>query len=247
MTSDRKDITVKNRILIPCVAASALLELMVFAFRDDIVIYLRLFGYRALLGVFGAALAASGAALIFNCIKSLKAKPKAPKSEHHTPVLNVDGRLSPKQLQDNVESNLHKTGDEEIRKMLGLVLSTMRVMDELQQKLKTLLDDNGADALRDTEELLDHVEQHMCRNVRKLLNRMTILDERNSADRTTLLEEGVACAGNNQKLLELTKNFMNSLVDLLNRQGEQNCEEEISMYRDAITHQISQEEGAVRI
>ena len=46
---------------------------------------------------------------------------------------------------------------------------------------------------------------------------------------------------------ELTKNFMNSLVDLLNRQGEQNCEEEISMYRDAITHQISQEEGAVRL
>ena len=39
--------------------------------------------------------------------------------------------------------------------------------------------------------------------------------------------------------LKLTKDFMGSLVEFLNRQGDSSSEEEIQMYREALTEQLA--------
>lgn len=52
----------------------------------------------------------------------------------------------------------------------------MDAMDRRQAKLKDLLDLNEAEYLRATENLLDEVEQFICKNFRKVINRGIVSD-----------------------------------------------------------------------
>lgn len=217
---------------------SALLLLMMLIFKDDTIIYGGLRIYRAGLAMLSVLLCTAAAGSVFTIMKNIKKKaPEQPVKA--SPALDIGSRLNPEHIKASLYEITATASDDTVIKAIKTVIRTMNVMDDLQDRLKELLDNNGADALRDTEDILDDVEQHLCRNVRKLINNITILDMGNSRDREKIVSAAVECSEQNQKLLKLTKDFMGSLVEFLNRQGDSSSEEEIQMYREALTEQLA--------
>ncbi|MCR5603209.1 MAG: hypothetical protein K6G27_05840 [Lachnospiraceae bacterium] len=217
---------------------SAMLILMMFIYRDDMIINAGLRGYRAGMTLLGAILGGMSVGSVLTLLKNRKPKDDV-QPVRVSPSLDIGSRLNPEYIKANLYEVTGDATDETVRKAVKTVIKTMDVMDDLQDRLKELLDNNGADALRDTENILDDVEQHICRNVRKFINNITILDMKNSRDREKIVTSAVECSEQNQKLLKLTKDFMTSLVEFLNRQGDSSSEEEINMYKEALTEQLS--------
>ena len=120
----------------------------------------------------------------------------------------------------------------------------MERMDEYQSKLKSLLDTNGAEALRDTEDILTNAEQHICRNIRKLLNIMTVSSSGNEEDVSLVISTAQKCGADNNALLGTTKEFMVAVTQLLNAQGDDSSGiRELEAYKKAIASQI--DEGGI--
>ena len=94
------------------------------------------------------------------------------------------------------------------------------MMDEQQEKLAHLLRNNGAEALANTEEILDKVEQHMCRSVRKIINYMDVAEPDRQEDVKKVLEKLYACHADNQTQLQQVQEFLFALADFLNTQGD---------------------------
>ena len=161
---------------------SALLILMMLIFKDDVIINAGLRGYRAGFVLIMALLGTTAAGSVFTVLKNRKTQiPEQPVKA--SPSLDIGSRLNPEHIKASLYEISAQATDETVRKAVKTVIRTMNVMDDLQDKLKELLDNNGADALRDTEDILDDVEQHICRNVRKLINNVTILDMGSSRDK----------------------------------------------------------------
>ncbi len=216
---------------------SALLLLSMLIFKDEVIIRIWLKGFRIGLGLLSVLLCTTAAGSVVNLLKARKNRiPEQPVQA--SPSLDIGSRLNPEHIKANLYEITGSASDETVRRAIKTVIRTMTVMDDLQDKLKELLDNNGADALRDTEDILDDVEQHICRNVRKLINNITILDMNNSNDSEKIVNAALECSEENQKLLKLTKDFMSSLVEFLNRQGDSSSEEEIQMYKEALTEQL---------
>ena len=217
---------------------SALFILLMHIFKDDVIIVAHLAGYRAGMTLLGALFGGSSAGSLLTLLRNRKT-PAEVQQIRVSPSLDIGSRLNPEHIKANLYEVTGDATDETVRKAVKTVIKTMDVMDDLQDRLKELLDNNGADALRDTENILDDVEQHICRNVRKFINNITILDMKNSRDREKIINSAVECSEQNQKLLKLTKDFMTSLVEFLNRQGDSSSEDEINMYKEALTEQLS--------
>ena len=216
---------------------SALLILMMLIFKDDVIINAGLRGYRAGILLAASILCTTAAGSVYTALKSRKQRiPEQP--VRVSPSLDIGNRLNAEHIKASLYEISATATDDNVRNAIKTVIRTMNVMDDLQDKLKELLDNNGADALRDTEDILDDVEQHICRNVRKLINNITILDMGSSRDKEKIISDAIKCGEENQKLLKLTKDFMTSLVEFLNRQGDSSSEEEIQMYKDALTEQL---------
>ena len=173
---------------------------------------------------------------------------------HTDPVLKVKGNLDPVQIRKSLTTEGNKwlsvipqvnpAEAEEIRTILNSVDATMSQMDDYQLRLKNLLDSNGADALRDTEEVLDGVEQHICRNVRKLLNIMTVSSPNTQNDLDVVELTAKNCAEDNNRLLKTTKEFIVAVTEFLNSQGDSGSGiNEVEVYKNALTTQI--EEGGI--
>ncbi len=170
------------------------------------------------------------------------------------PVLKVKGSLDPVQIRNSLMSEgekwiasvsqINQGEASEIRTAIAAVKDTMAQMDDYQLRLKNLLDSNGADALRDTEEILDKVEQHICRNVRKLLNIMTVSSPNNQNDMDVVELTAKNCAEDNNRLLQTTKEFIVSVTEFLNSQGDSGSGiNEVEVYKNALTSQM--EEGGI--
>ena len=173
---------------------------------------------------------------------------------HTDPVLKVKGNLDPVQIRKSLTAEGNKwlsvipqvnpVEAEEMRTILNSVDATMSQMDDYQLRLKNLLDSNGADALRDTEEVLDGVEQHICRNVRKLLNIMTVSSPNTQNDLDVVELTAKNCAEDNNRLLKTTKEFIVAVTEFLNSQGDSGSGiNEVEVYKNALTTQI--EEGGI--
>lgn len=171
-----------------------------------------------------------------------------------SPVLKVKGKLDPVQIRNSLVtegdkwmSTVSQANPKEAEEMdvaLKSVKDTMAQMDDYQLRLKNLLDSNGADALRDTEEVLDGVEQHICRNVRKLLNIMTVSSPNTQNDLDVVELTAKNCAEDNNRLLQTTKEFIVAVTEFLNSQGDSGSSvNEVEVYKNALTTQI--EEGGI--
>lgn len=148
--------------------------------------------------------------------------------------LSVHSRMDAQKIQDLLQENMDgewKVCGEEI----GVCLSQMQAMDRYQDRLRRLLDKNGADALHDTEDILDQVEQFICKNVRKVLNYMDVADSEDPSDREMIQGRLQSCQETNAAQLEQTQKFLYALTEFLNRQGDGDTGADmLEMYRQTI-------------
>ena len=108
----------------------------------------------------------------------------------------------------------------------------------VSRELDKLLDDNGAEALKDTGEILDQVEQYLCRNVRSALNFMAVADD-DAGDKVK--EKLESCREENKKLLEQTRDFVYAMAEFLNKQGEKTDTRLLESYRTTLLSTIKED------
>ena len=233
-----------------------ILKIVVGMFTDILVVYggIRLFGVLSamttILLIAGAVAGAGTLAMLFISRSELRKQQAIESAESNAgPVLKVKGKLRNSLITEGdkwlsiISSNNPNEADE-MDVALENVKATMAQMDDYQLRLKNLLDSNGADALRDTEEVLDGVEQHICRNVRKLLNIMTVSSPNTQNDLDVVELTAKNCAEDNNRLLKTTKEFIVAVTEFLNSQGDSGSGiNEVEVYKNALTTQI--EEGGI--
>ncbi|MDR0381396.1 MAG: hypothetical protein LBH86_05320 [Oscillospiraceae bacterium] len=123
----------------------------------------------------------------------------------------------------------------------------MDAMDRRQAKLKDLLDLNEADYLRATEGLLDEVEQFICKNFRKVINRGIVSDLEDDDvfaqdDKySTHLELIEAVLAGNRTELDNIKKFLADLADLVSEQND-NSEITLQAWMQVIRDSLKKEE-----
>jgi hypothetical protein len=123
----------------------------------------------------------------------------------------------------------------------------MDAMDRRQAKLKDLLDLNEADYLRATEGLLDEVEQFICKNFRKVINRGIVSDLEDDdvfardEKYSTHLELIEAVLAGNQTELDNIKRFLADLADLVSEQNDKS-ETTLHAWMQVIRDSLKKEE-----
>ncbi|MBE5870802.1 MAG: hypothetical protein E7294_06045 [Lachnospiraceae bacterium] len=164
----------------------------------------------------------------------LRSREESDETKRNTAVLSVKEELE----NDRLCAMLEKAEQAEwqiLQTELGQCRRQLAEMDELQDKLTGLLQTNEADSLSDTEEILEKVEQQICKNVRKVLNHIQIRDPSDQGDQVSAREKIQECVQDNEAQLGQTKEFLYALAEFLNRQGEN--ENDVSMlqiYKETI-------------
>ncbi|MBO4457405.1 MAG: hypothetical protein J5802_06785 [Butyrivibrio sp.] len=237
------------------------LKFLVSANEDSLIVDvgIRIFGILSIIATAVLVVVALGFVVILAMFLTASAALKKQKiieeaDSNVGPVLKVKGKLDPTQIRNSLLAEgdnwikaitaANPKEADEMEEALSNVRQTMTKMDDYQQRLKNLLDSNGADALRDTEEVLDRVEQHLCRNVRKLLNIMTVSSPNTQNDLDVVELTAKNCAEDNDRLLKTTKEFIVAVTEFLNSQGDSGSDiNEVEVYKNALTTQI--EEGGI--
>lgn len=260
-----KSVTKKKKALLVVTIIFVSIEMILFLAEDDFVIYLGIRAYTQLrksIGIidiilfFFLILMFVKAARIENALKVRQAKAAVLK-ETPDPALKAGKKLDPAKIKRLLKEKQSKWEDyllnynraewEKVRALLATVFDNMNEMDRCQERLRDLLDQNGAEALRDTEEILENTEQYICRNIRKLLNTMTASDVKSRNDINTVITAASECTKSNRTVLENTRGFIVAITEYLNLQDDdEDSMAEMNIYKQAILSQIdggeSQEE-----
>ena len=233
--------------------------LLLFLMESPIIIYMGIRAYRILWIVVIALIVGAAAFAGISLFSFLSERGKlmqntaaeeVTKAEKNEPLLKAKGTLDPvavaRTFSDACDQwtiavrqvkDFSRANDFEAR--LNEIQMSLQKMDKFQEKLKILLDTNGAEALRDTEEVLGKSEQHLLRNVRKLLNTMTILNPRDKSDIDTVDETAKMCIRDNEEILDKTREFLVAVTSFLNSQGEQKeSVSEVEVYKQALLSQM---------
>ena len=158
-----------------------------------------------------------------------------------TADLSVRSGLDAEKIQELLQEKLE--GEWGIYKNeIGSCLDQMKTMDRYQNKLNRLLKENGADTLNDTEEILERVEQYLCKNVRKVLNYMNVADTNDVSDQEMIQNKLKNCEEANSVQLDQTQQFLFALTEFLNRQGDEDTGTDmLEMYRQTILDSLNPE------
>lgn len=154
--------------------------------------------------------------------------------EKHREVLSVSRKMDSEKVRGLLTEYASHKWKALAQPLLQLKLQ-LDMMDEHQDKLSHLLDVNGADALANTEDILDRVEQYLCKNVRKVLNYLDVADEEEEKDVQIVQEKLSVCHEEGQKQLQQVQEFLFALAEFLNKQGEDdNSMEMLDIYKSTI-------------
>lgn len=163
--------------------------------------------------------------------------------EKHREVLSVSKKMDSERIRGLLTEYASHKWKALAQPLLQLKLQ-LDMMDEHQDKLSHLLDVNGADALANTEDILDRVEQYLCKNVRKVLNYLDVADEEEEKDVRLVQEKLSACHEEGQKQLQQVQEFLFALADFLNKQGgDDNSMEMLDIYKSTILSSIEDEQN----
>ena len=248
-----------NKLLTFLMIIAAVLFAIVLAMRDTLIIHLGIVSYRTLLTAAGLIF---GVLLLLTVITAAAAgsrKSKERREQKKAQQQLEEQQRRAKELEAGQEAGLSvrkKLDPEAIRAMLekeknsrwailedeiSACIVQMEKMNDYQAKLAGLLRLNDARSLQDTEDVLDQVEQYLCRNVRKALNYMNILDPASPEDAAAARKKLLACHDDNQQRLSQTQEFLVALTDFLNRQGDGNAEiDMLEIYRKTILDSIQE-------
>lgn len=162
--------------------------------------------------------------------------------ERHREVLSVSKKMDSERIKGLLMEYAARKWKAMAQPLMQLKLQ-LDMMDEHQEKLSHLLDVNGADALNNTEDILDRVEQYLCKNVRKVLNYLDVADEEKEKDVRLVEEKLASCHEEGQKQLQQVQEFLFALADFLNKQGEDdNTMEMLDIYKSTILSSIDEEQ-----
>ncbi len=166
---------------------------------------------------------------------------EALEKERHREILSVSKKMDAMRLKE-----LLATYETQTWSMLAQPIAKIRmqldIMDEYQDKLVHLLETNGADSLSNTNEVLDQVEQYLCKNVRKVLNYMDVADEDSEKDVEQVKLRLNACHEEGQKQLQQVQEFLFALAEFLNKQGDDdNSMDLLNIYKSTILSSIQED------
>lgn len=153
--------------------------------------------------------------------------------------LSMKGRLRNHELRNLLSQQTEETW-RAVSETASKCVMQMKQMDNYQEKLHSLLEDNGADSFSDAEEVLDGAEQYMCRNVRKVLNYMSVADPKTDAG---MIEDKLKeCVEKNGEQITQTQEFVYAMTEYLNHQGEDGADAGmLEIYKAAILKSIGEE------
>lgn len=221
----------KKRNSVPAIIGGGLLTLAINVLNigillssDAMIIHFGAKGFKTLQGI--ASVASALATVLFvtlvtrTIIKNHKEKPRhSEEEEPQTGMLSASGKLSDEYVMKQLV-NQGLTKWKCIEGDVSKLTDQLILMNSYQDRLSKLLSNNSAQALSDTEDILERMEQQILSNVRKVLNFMQILG---TDDRQTVSEYIAVCVQDNQKLLDATKDFLLCITDFLNGQGKNNA------------------------
>ena len=153
----------------------------------------------------------------------------------------MNGRLTDVKVRELLKENASGKW-RALQDAIGGLAAQMCQMDSYQERLANLLTSNQASTLGDTEEVLDQVEQYICRNIRKVLNYMTVYDPASQEDAAALEKLIEECRDANQEQLTQTKEFVFALTEFLNRQGDSSQDTySLELYKKLILDSIKED------
>lgn len=243
-----------EKVLLLLVCVGLLVRVFLYFCKDDLIIFFHLSGYRRFVGWTTIGCFLAFILTIYSLVKrfwrirekkkSLQQEQKSADTEKvSTPkaCLSVSGKLDSSQIQslllDTASSDWTVLADP-----VTNIIRQLEAMDEHQNRLSRLLINNGAEALKDTQEILDKVEQYLCRNARKCLNYLEVTDHTNERDVAFIREKLEICCKDNQEKLSQIEDFLKTIVEFLNKQGEDESAasiELLSIYRKTILDSIA--------
>lgn len=120
-------------------------------------------------------------------------------------------------------------------------IKQMEDMDEEQERLHVLLKTNDVDILSDTEDILERVEQCMCKNTRKIINYMSVYHN-DTEDVNQMKDKLSICYRNNGNLLKEVHEFLLMLTEFLNSQDENYDDTMLLTYKETLISMTRKEE-----
>ena len=209
--------------------------------KDNIVIYLGIGAYRSLRTAFlildGAAFIALALAAAIAARASKKEKEAVPVQEK-APSLSVKEKLDNASLRELVSAEAAGRWSG-LSPELSTTIQQMEQMDTYQERLHSLLEENDISALSDTEQVLEQAEQSLCQNVRKILNYMSVFDEKDiDVVRTSVRKTNEK----NQEQLNQVRDFVVAVTDFVNQQGNARQDPDLlNTYKNMILDSLKEE------
>ena len=241
------------------IAGSAFLVLLLLRFllvvaRDVIVIQYGIHLYQLFCNGITATLAvavlltiAAAVRFILSFIQAKKASEPAPEPPVPEPeaVLSVSKELDSAKLYEILTAYAAKSKNAS-QELLQCAMQ-LRTMDLYQEKLVNLLQNNGAETMSDTKDVLDKVEQYLCKAIRKVINYIDVSDENSEKDAQVILQKLNACYQDCQRQLDQVKEFLFVMAEFLNKQGgDDTSPEMLNVYRTCILKSIHEEDSSQR-
>ena len=155
-------------------------------------------------------------------------KDEANRNRKKNAFLSVSGELDSALIQSILLTESEKEWNI-VKTQIDRLCQQLKEMDIYQEKLSRLLIKNGAEALDNTQEILDKVEQYLCRNVRKCINYLDVADLSDENDVIFIKGKLQECFEDNQDKLRQIDEFLRSIVEFLNFQGDEEAENSIEL------------------
>lgn len=238
-----------KKIFSPVITAALLIigSLILSISRDPLIIENGILFYRririSVLSVLSALFIISFFIYLFSLFKDRKIKKESIKKEEEEKEAEKKEKeegqiLSVNKKMDNatLRNLLRKHDCLAYREEINAICIELESMDRQQEKLTKLLESNGADSLKNSEDVLDKVEQHMCKSVRKVINYMDIAEK---GDEEMIKEKLSVCLSECRTHISQVKDFLFALADFLNTQGDgDNSMEMLDMYKETILESL---------
>lgn len=238
---DKKSVVVAGTAVGAVVAAFAILSTVG---RDSIVIQFGIQAYRVITTVVVIAIAIIAILFVVALVRYLKSAVKQRPSAPPEPeaILSISKNLDSAKLKEKLVS--YATKMESLELEFLKCVEQLSTMDRYQAKLEHLLDNNGAVALSDTKDVLDKVEQYLCKAIRKVLNYVDVVDEKSENDIEIIRQKLVVCHKDCRTQLDQVKDFLFVMVEFLNKQGgDDTTPETLDVYKQCILKSIHEDFG----
>ena len=147
--------------------------------------------------------------------------------------LSTSKTLQETVIRQHLKEAFSKTWNELSEELSPLYAQSLK-MDDLQDRLKSLITKNDASILDDTEDILNDAEQNLLENIRKVMNYMDVCDPTTFEGREKVRINAKSCFEQNKQIIETATDFLFSLTEYLNNQSSTDSLKILNEYKQAL-------------